>query len=104
MVGNVHLKIASRKDKHVDLQIVIEQSGMGEGIAEWFPRGFQVNSSGPKARLLFLLKLWPETNHVSFLRVIYLISAVSTVAPDASFAQVAVDTAVNVTLLSVIFA
>ena len=57
MVGNVHLKIANRKDKHVDLQIVIEQSGMGEGIAEWFPRGFQVNSSGLKARLFFLLQL-----------------------------------------------
>lgn len=56
MVGNVYLKTANRKDKHVELQIGIETSGMGQGIAEWLPRGFQASSLGPKARL-FLLKL-----------------------------------------------
>lgn len=40
MVGNVHLIIANRKDKHIDLQIMIEQSGVGQGIADpGFSRG-----------------------------------------------------------------
>lgn len=40
MVGNVHLLIANRKDKHIDLQIMIEQSGVGQSIADpGFSRG-----------------------------------------------------------------
>lgn len=39
-VGNVHLIIANRKDKRIDLQIMIEQSGVGQGIADpEFSRG-----------------------------------------------------------------